>query len=134
MSGVPRLGLFADPSGARFVHFSTDLPPEFYLQLTAEARVPQRTAGGESYRWMKRKGARNKVLDCTVYAIFCTHQLGLHLYTEKMWERLEFVVQPPNGDLFSVGRRAEPMPAAAPVAAPGPAPAPPHSAFLFCFR
>ena len=134
--------LCVERQGAGYVHFSTDLPPEFYLQLTAEARVPQRTAGGETYRWMKRNGARNEVLDCTVYAIFCTHQLGLHLYTEKMWERLESVVQPPNGDLFSASPAPAPeMPVEQPaavdalaqphlvlepsVAAPAPMPAPP---------
>lgn len=87
--------------GAGFVHFSKDLPPEFYHQLTAESRVPQRTARGIEYKWVNAKRARNEVLDCTVYAIFCTHQLGLHTYTKLMWDRLEQAVQPANGDLFA---------------------------------
>ena len=87
--------------GAGFVHFSKDLPPEFYLQLTAESRVPQRTARGIEYRWVNTRRARNEVLDCTVYAIFCTHALGLHTYTEKMWDRLQEAVQPRMRDIFA---------------------------------
>lgn len=87
--------------GAGYVHFSKDLPPEFYLQLTAESRVPQRTARGIEYKWVNTRRARNEALDCTVYAIFCTHALGLHTYTEKMWDRLAEAVQPRNQDLFA---------------------------------
>jgi phage terminase large subunit GpA-like protein len=56
------------------------------------------------------KRARNEVLDCTVYAIFCTHALSLHTYTEKMWARLEAALEP---DLFG----AKPAPTAATAAA-----------------
>lgn len=103
--------LCVEKPGAGYVHFSKDLPHEFYTQLTAEARVPQRVAGGEAYRWIKAPGARNEVLDCTVYAVFCTHMLGLHLYTGKMWQRLESIVQPPNGDLFAGSQQQEAPPA-----------------------
>lgn len=103
--------LCVEKQGAGYVHFSQDLPPEFYTQITAEARVPQRVAGGEAYRWMKPPGVRNEVLDCTVYAVFCTHMLGLHLYTGKMWERLESIVQPPTADLFRVEQPADVPPA-----------------------
>ena len=89
--------------GAGYVHFTKDLPPEFYHQLTAESRVPQRTSRGVEYRWVNTKRARNEVLDCTVYGVFCTHALGLHTYTAAMWSRLEGVVQPANGDLFAGG-------------------------------
>lgn len=87
--------------GPGFVHFSKDLAPEFYTQLTAESRVPQRTARGIEYKWVNTKRHRNEVLDCTVYAIFCTHALGLHTYTEKMWDRLQEVVCPRVQDIFS---------------------------------
>ncbi|WP_442975248.1 terminase gpA endonuclease subunit, partial [Salmonella enterica] len=80
------------------MHFSSSLPTEFYQQLTAEVRVPQKTARGVEFRWVNPKRARNEVLDCTVYAVFCTHQLELHLYSDKMWSRLESALQP---DLFT---------------------------------
>ena len=60
--------------------------------------MPVRTARGLEYRWVNTKRARNEVLDCTVYAIFCTHQLELHTYPDRSWARLEQALQP---DLFA---------------------------------
>lgn len=110
--------LMVTQPGPGYVHFSKDLPEEFYKQLTAESRVPQKTARGLEYKWINVKRARNEVLDCTVYAIFCTHQLGLHLYTDRMWQKLEEAVQPANADLFA-------QPAPVPEVSQVPAPAQP---------
>ncbi len=104
--------LMVPTPGPGFVHFSKDLPPLFYTGLTAESRVPVRTARGIETKWVNTKRSRNEPLDCTVYAIFCTHAMGLHLYTDRMWDRLEAVVQPRNGDLFA----PPPSPAAVAVA------------------
>lgn len=89
--------LMVTQPGPGYVHFSRDLPPEFYKQLTAEARMPTKTARGVEYKWVNPKRARNEALDCTVYALFCTHQLDLHTYTDRMWARLESALEP---DLF----------------------------------
>jgi phage terminase large subunit GpA-like protein len=43
---------------------------------------------------------RNEALDATVYAIWASHVLDLHRYTDRMWDRLEAAVQPATGDLF----------------------------------
>lgn len=87
--------------GPGYVHFSNKLEADFYKQLTAESRVPVRTNGGDQFRWMKKNGARNEVLDCTVYAIFCAHALDLHKFTDKMWGSLESAIQPNMHDLFA---------------------------------
>lgn len=87
-------------NGPGKVHFSSDLPAEFYAQLTAEARVLQKTAAGEQYRWVK-KSPRNEVLDCTIYAMFAAHMLDLHRFTDKMWQKITDAVQPQTGDLFA---------------------------------
>jgi phage terminase large subunit GpA-like protein len=63
------------------VHFSTGLPDDFYAQLTAEARVLQKTVKGDVYRWVKKR-QRNEVLDCTVYAMFGAYKLNLHSITD----------------------------------------------------
>lgn len=98
-------------SGPGCIHFPEGLPAEFYEQLTAEARVLQKTSTGEKYRWVKKRlNARNEVLDCTVYATFCAHLLDLHRYTSQMWDRLQAAVEP-LADLFSQAAQA-PMPAA----------------------
>ncbi len=86
--------------GPGYVHFSKELPHEFYHQLTAEHRMMVKTARGEEYRWVKVR-SRNEVLDTTVYAIFASHMRGLNTFTQKMWDQLEASVQPANGDLFA---------------------------------
>jgi phage terminase large subunit GpA-like protein len=104
-------------AGPGYMHFSEQLPDAFYQQLTAEARVRQRTASGDAWRWVKT-GARNEVLDCTVYAIFAAHMRDVHRYTANMWERVRQAVMPTHRDLFDVQDADAGTPAAAPVAAP----------------
>lgn len=114
--------------GPGYVHFPADMPPEFFQQLTSESRVLAKTARGDDYRWIKPSGARNEVLDCTVYAMFCTQALDLHRYSDAMWRRLESAVEP---DLFDTSNQppeaatvqtsaqqpqAKPVPAPTPVA------------------
>lgn len=101
-------------SGPGVVHFSHELPANFYQQLTAEYRVLARTQSGDQYRWIKPSGRRNEVLDCTVYSMFAIQTLDLHRYTEKMWEKLEAAVQPPTGDMFALPAPAPVNPAGAP--------------------
>ena len=90
--------LLLEKPGAGYIHFSADLPDEFYKQLTAEVRVLLKTIHGYIYRWVKPGGARNEVLDTLVYALFCMHLLGLHVYTDAMWSQLEKIYAP---SLFS---------------------------------
>jgi phage terminase large subunit GpA-like protein len=91
--------------GPGYVHFPLDMPADFYTQITSESRVLARTARGDDYRWIKPSGARNEVLDCTVYALFCAQALDLHKYSDLMWQRLESALEP---DLFDA---AAPPPA-----------------------
>ena len=90
--------LYLEQKGEGYVHFSNDLPDEFYKQLTAEVRTLQKTQTGYVYKWVKPNGARNEVLDTTVYAMFCAHRVGLHQYTDKVWKRIESALSP---DLFA---------------------------------
>lgn len=91
--------------GPGYVHFSDELPREFYEQLTAEQRVLARVNGREAYRWIKRR-PRNEQLDNRNYAMHAAMGLGLHKYTDAQWERLEAAVQPP-ADLFSQPQPAQ---------------------------
>ncbi len=89
--------------GPGYIHFSNQLDPAFYEQLTAEARLPVKTSRGTVHRWQKVSSTvRNEDLDGTVYALFCAHRLDLHRYTDAMWSRLEFVICPPTADLFVI--------------------------------
>lgn len=104
--------------GPGCVHFPEGLPKEFYDQLTAEGRAEVTTSTGKKFRWVKKR-ARNEVLDCTVYALFCAQLLDLHRYTDAMWERLQVLVEPP-ADLFSEPETDDEEPALPPPPAPAP--------------
>lgn len=93
--------------GPGYVHFSNELPREFYEQLTAEQRVLAKVNGRDAYRWVKRR-PRNEQLDNRNYAYHAAMGLSLHKYTDAQWQRLEAAVQPPE-DLFSTPR-TEPEP------------------------
>ncbi|WP_228895637.1 phage terminase large subunit family protein [Acidovorax sp. Leaf73] len=85
--------------GPGYVHFSDELPREFYEQLTAEQRVPAKLNGRDTFKWIKRR-PRNEQLDNRNYAIHAAMAEGLHKWTDAQWSRLEAAVQPPL-DLFS---------------------------------
>lgn len=84
----------AEP-GPGYVHFSTDLPREFYEQLTAEQRVLTKIKGQDAYKWVKRR-PRNEELDIRNYALHAAMCQGIHKWTEAQWLRLEQIVQPPE--------------------------------------
>lgn len=98
--------LSIDKPGPGYVHFSNELPREFYEQLTAEQRVLSKVNGRDAYRWVKRR-PRNEQLDNRNYALHAAMGLMLHKYTDAQWTRLEAVVQPAE-DLFSIA--ADPSP------------------------
>ncbi|GAB2704063.1 phage terminase large subunit family protein [Comamonas sediminis] len=89
----------AEP-GPGCVHFSNQLPREFFEQLTAEQRILTKKAGKEVYVWVKRR-PRNEALDCRNYAMHAAMGLGIHKYTDARWQQLEAMVQPAV-DLFSM--------------------------------
>eukprot|EP00456_Euglypha_rotunda_P052084 TRINITY_DN4199_c0_g1_i7.p1 TRINITY_DN4199_c0_g1~~TRINITY_DN4199_c0_g1_i7.p1 ORF type:complete len:689 (+),score=106.56 TRINITY_DN4199_c0_g1_i7:1920-3986(+) len=113
--------LSIEKAGPGYVHFSSQLPREWFEQLTAEQRILVKINGKESYRWVPRR-PRNEVLDTRNYATHGAFGLGLHNYSDKKWSDLEASVQPPR-DLFSdpgsVVEIAQPV-----VALPPPRPAP----------
>jgi terminase, large subunit len=86
--------------GPGYVHFSDQLPREFYEQLTAEQRVLAKINGREAYRWIKRR-PRNEQLDNRNYALHAAMASGLHRYDDARWQKLEAAVQPANHDLFA---------------------------------
>lgn len=96
--------------GPGYLHFSHELPREWYEQLTAEHRVLQRINGKDVYRWMKRR-QRNEILDCRNYALHAAMAQGLHKWSDAKWQLLEQAVQPAQ-DLFSPAPAAVPAPAA----------------------
>lgn len=83
------------------VRLSKQLPVEYFEGLTAEKRVPQRTARGIRHMWVKvSSNARNEPFDGAVYAEWCFERLGVSKYPSKVWEQIRERVQPRNGSLF----------------------------------
>lgn len=86
--------------GPGYIHFSNELPDDFFTQMAAEQRIKVKTSRGEVHRWVK-VSQRNETWDCTVYSIFVCHMLDLNKFTDKQWQKLESKIQPRIIDLFS---------------------------------
>lgn len=91
--------LAIDKPGPGYLHFSKELPREYFEQLTAEQRILTKVQGRDLYKWVKRR-QRNEDLDCRNYALHAAMAQGLHKYTDVRWAQVEQMVQPPV-DLFS---------------------------------
>jgi phage terminase large subunit GpA-like protein len=81
----------------RRIHFSNELPDEYFTQLCAEIYDPHKK------RWVKQQ-SRNEALDTFIYNIAGARhpKLRLHLFRESDWAKFEAVIEPPTGDLFHV--------------------------------
>lgn len=112
--------------GPGALHFSADLPDDFFDQCVAERKVVRFVKGFRRIDWVKAKSERNEGLDLMVYNLAAAQFLGLHRYHEPQWSNLRAAVG--QGSLF--GERVAPAPSAAdeeepaaqqPQAAPKPA-------------
>jgi phage terminase large subunit GpA-like protein len=81
-------------TGAGAMHFSNDLPIEFFDGLVSENRVIKYSKGARVVTWEKPNGARNEPLDLSVYNLAAAYYLGLHKKTEADWEELEATILP----------------------------------------
>lgn len=86
--------------GPGATHFSTDLPPEYYEQLTAEYCIYVYKRGRKVRVWEKKKNDRNEAGDLMVYGVACAYYLGLHKKTPSQWQAIRDFVDPPTPDLF----------------------------------
>ncbi len=107
------LGDADKPSEERKVHFSDELPSEYYEQLVAETFNPIKN------QWVKKKAKRNETLDTYVYALAASHhpELYLHKRSAAWWAARAAMLEP-----ATVEACAEAAPEPAAVATPTPAP------------
>lgn len=82
---VNRFNLTAGPGA---IHFSQDLPIEYFQQLTAERKVVRYVKGFKRIDWVKPNGARNEAFDLAVYNLAAAHYAGLHRWSAGEWDRL----------------------------------------------
>lgn len=85
--------------GAGYMHFSAELPDEFFRMFTGEARTTRRTARGEESVWTAIR-KRVEPWDCTVYTIWLETYFELSKKPPRFWDDLEAKVQPIVDDLF----------------------------------
>lgn len=89
------------PGGPGAIHFSKDLPDEFFSQLTAERRLTRYRKGHKISEWVKNKADRNEALDLAVYNLAAAYFLGLHRKRDHDWAALRAKLDPPTRDMFS---------------------------------
>jgi phage terminase large subunit GpA-like protein len=105
---------------ARLVHFTEELPPEFFAGIVSEIYNPAKN------RYEKRRGARNEPLDTWVYAYAAAlhPELRLHRRSASEWDAAEKrlssttskngnvpheTIEPaPQGNAFPAARRDKP--------------------------
>jgi phage terminase large subunit GpA-like protein len=87
-------------SGPGAIHFSAELPPEYYEQVTAEYCIAVYKRGRKVRVWDKKKNDRNEAGDLMVYNLACAHYLGLHKKTASQWQAVREFVDPDTRDLF----------------------------------
>jgi phage terminase large subunit GpA-like protein len=115
---LPRPSKDADPLPAGWVHFPTDLPEEFYKQITAEEfRLSTRYSGVRKYHWEPIENRRSEALDAADYARAGAFSIGVDYLTPEQWKRLEeqAALKPPS--IAHSGEAKTPTPA---VSSPSP--------------
>jgi phage terminase large subunit GpA-like protein len=91
--------------GPGYVHFSNELPEEFYDQLTAEKLMTKYVKGFPRVEWQLDKGKRNEALDCAVYAYAGALRIGINrmrvsdwvTYRERVQQTRSFTARPDEG-------------------------------------
>lgn len=96
-------------SGPSQIHFSQQLTPDFYRQITAEYRVSVWKHGRRTSRWEKKQADRNEVLDLMVYNTAAAHYLGLHKLTEAHWDKMTAALNPDQTSLFAIDDTPSPI-------------------------
>jgi phage terminase large subunit GpA-like protein len=113
--------LLNDGPGA--IHFSKDLPDEYFAQLTAERRLTRYRKGHKITEWVKNKADRNEALDLAVYNLAAAYFLGLHRKQPHDWAAMRAKIDPPTRDLFAAAPEVQTSTPAAESAAPAQRPA-----------
>lgn len=86
--------------GPGYMHFSNELPDEWFKQMAGEARAERHGIHGREHRWTPLR-KRVEAWDCATYMIWLETHLELGRKAAKFWDELEDRVQPLVGDLFT---------------------------------
>jgi phage terminase large subunit GpA-like protein len=79
-------------SGAGRMHWYKSVRADFYEQLLGEIKIPSRLNPRKRH-WKRRTDRRNEALDCTVYALYLSRHLRLHLRRPAQWDVIEMTLR-----------------------------------------
>lgn len=79
-------------SGPGRMHWYKSVRPDFYKQLLSEIKIPSRLNPRKRH-WKPRTDRRNEALDCTVYALYLSRHLRLHLRRPAQWDVIEMTLR-----------------------------------------
>ncbi|MBR1150102.1 phage terminase large subunit family protein [Bradyrhizobium sp. JYMT SZCCT0428] len=119
-----------DPLADGYVSFPQGLDDEYFRQLTAERRTPEKRHGFTVYRWTKDAAQANEALDTMNQAEAASIRFGVRGMPDQVWTNYELeretAIAPMQGDLEDLltAPQASPAAPAAAVPAKRPAPAP----------
>jgi hypothetical protein len=77
-----------DGHGPGRMHWPENIRADFYEQLLSEIKIPGRL-NPKRRAWKSRTDRRNEALDCTVYALYLSRHLRLHLRRPAHWDLAE---------------------------------------------
>ncbi|MDP3216677.1 MAG: phage terminase large subunit family protein [Deltaproteobacteria bacterium] len=92
-----RVRLSGDGPGR--MHWYEGVRADFFEQLLGEMKVPSRLNHNKRH-WKARTDRRNEALDCTVYALYISRHLRLHLRRNVQWDVAELRLR--QGDLIGL--------------------------------
>lgn len=94
-------------NGANRMHWYEGVRDDFYEQMLSEIKIPSRL-NPRKRAWKARTDRRNEALDCTVYALYLSRHLRLHLRRPGQWDLDEMRLR--QGELIAPAPVAEPLP------------------------
>ncbi len=96
--------------GAGYMHFSQDLPSDYYDQLTAERLITKYVRGRARQEWHIAHGKRNEALDLKVMNVAAAIRLGVHRMKDADWDRVEISLPVKNAAVEKVAKKIEQPP------------------------
>lgn len=92
-------------NGPGRMHWYNTVREDFYEQMLSEIKIPGRL-NPRIRTWKARTDRRNEALDCTVYAVYLSRHLRLHLRRPGQWDIDE--LRQRQGVLISIEPPADP--------------------------
>lgn len=86
-------------NGAGRMHWYDGVRDDFYEQMLSEIKIPSRL-NPRKRAWKARTDRRNEALDCTVYALYLSRHLRLHLRRPGQWDLDEMRLR--QGELITL--------------------------------